>query len=479
MHVSRASARTGTRVAAAAVVAGLVLVGCGGSAQPERADRAGGSGDAEGDAQPGGSLVELTVPAGYDADRGWDQELSWVREGSETAPVAVAPGSGTVAYVVADQAEMYVQVRKVTTGKVLWTSAPWTPPGSLDDSAGYDPAAIAPASVTAVGAGGREYFVAWAHGLDGKDELHDGKEIVQAVVYPADASGNTVAPLRTVDVPVTANDGTAQGEAVVRDGGAGQALVSWADGSDHHSAAIDVTSGKVTSYDDKGTVVGVSGQGPVANASGGGFGVPGGWSSRDVAPEGAAAEQSGGFGTELVNGTAETVADGKVVASWAPSGDANEDGSEDTVRTVHDAATGKVLLRTECRDRTLTQTFDSDDTVLGDSVLTSVSPSGRYLAYGWMLFDIQKGSAACLAKGVGGDEGRKDMVIDSVRDDGTAYGTVPGSDPRVAVEIPASTGTPKALPTGTEIPAYTPAGAGVFLTWMQGGGILVSGRVEG
>lgn len=467
----------------AAVVVGLVLAGCagcGGSAEPGKATRSADARDPEGDGQPVGSLTELAVPAAYAADRGWDQELPWVREGAETAPVAVAPDSGTVAYVVADQAEMYVQVRRATTGKVLWTSAPWTPPGSLDDSAGQDPAATAPASVTAVGAGGREYFVAWAHGLDGKDELHDGKEIVQAVVYAADGnSGNAVAPLRTVDIPVEADNGTAQGEAAVRDGGAGRALVSWTEGYDGHAAAIDVTSGRVTTYDNAaGTVVGMSGQGPVANSSGGGFGVSGSWAGADVAPEGAAAEQSAGFGSDLANGTAQTVADGKVVASWTPSKDADEDGSEETVRTVHDAATGKVLLTAECRDRTLTQTFDSDDTVLGDSILTSVSPNSRYLSYGWMLFDLQKGTVACLAKGVGGDEGRKDMLIDSVRDDGTAYGTVPGSDPRVTVEIPASTGTPKALPTGTEVPAYTPAGAGIFLTWIEGGGILVSGRAE-
>lgn len=204
----------------------------------------------------------------------------------------------------------------------------------------------------------------------------------------------------------------------------------------------------------------------------------GGWSSKDATPEGAAAERSAGFGSEVVNGTAETVADGKVVASWVPSKGADEDGTKETVRTVHDAATGKVLLRAECRDRTLTQPFDRDDTVLGDSVLTSASPNSRYLSYGWMLFDLQKRSVACLAAGAGGDEGRKDMLIDSVRDDGTAYGTVSGSNPRVAVEIPASTGTPKALPTGTEVPAYTPAGAGIFLTWSEGGGILVSGRAE-
>ncbi|MDX3454275.1 hypothetical protein PV396_20395 [Streptomyces sp. ME02-8801-2C] len=467
----------------AAVVAGLVLAGCGGGgAQPEKAERAADAGDPKADGQPGGSLAELTVPAAYAADRGWDQELPWVRKGAETAPVAVAPGSGTVAYVVADQAEMYVQVRKATTGKVLWTSAPWTPPGSLDDSAGNDPAATAPGSVTAVSAGGREYFVAWAHGLAGKDELHDGKEIVQAVVYAADAGGGSkdaVAPLRTIDVPVAANNGTAQGEASVRDGGAGQALVSWVDGFDAHAAAIDVTSGKVTTWGDgTGAVVGTSGRGPLMNGSGGGFGVSGGWSSSDVTPEGVAAEQSAGFGPDLANGTAQTIADGKVVASWTTSKAPNADGSEETVRTVHDAATGKVLLRAECRDRTLTQTFDSDDTVLGDSVLTSVSPNGRYLAYGWMLFDLQKGTAVCLAAGADGDEGRKDMLIDSVRDDGTAYGIVPGSSPRVAVEIPASTGAPKALPTGTEVPAYTPAGAGIFLTWIEGGGILLSGRAE-
>lgn len=116
---------TGTRVMAA-VVAGLVLAGCGGSARPEKAA---GTGDPKADGQPAVALAELTVPAAYDTTRGWDQELPWVREGAETAPVAVAPASGTVAYVIADQADMYVQVRRATTGKVLWTSAPWTPPG--------------------------------------------------------------------------------------------------------------------------------------------------------------------------------------------------------------------------------------------------------------------------------------------------------------------------------------------------------------
>ncbi|MEW2118527.1 hypothetical protein AB0945_25725 [Streptomyces sp. NPDC005474] len=474
--------RANTRVMAA-VVAGLVLAGCagcGGSAEPEKATRSAAAGDPKADSQPVGKLAGLTVPAAYDAGRGWDQELPWVQKGADTAPVAVAPVSGTVAYLVADQAEMYMQVRRATTGKVLWTSAPWTPPGTLDDSGGNDPAAIAPASVIAVNAGGREFFVAWAHGMGGKDALHDGKEIIQAVVYAADASGDAVAPLRSVDIPAKVGAaGTPQGEIIVRDGGAGRALISWSDGYDSHAAAIDVASRKLTTWGpDAGTVVGITGKGPLANPSTGGFGVPGDWSSKDATPEGAAAERSAGFGSKVVNGTAETVADGKVVASWVPSKGADEDGIEETVRTVHDAATGKVLLRAECRDRTLTQPFDRDDTVLGDNVLTSVSPNSRYLSYGWMLFDLQKHSVACLAAGAGGDQGRKDMLIDSVRDDGTAYGTVTGSDPRVAVEIPASTGTPKALPTGTEVPAYTPAGAGIFLTRMEGGGILVSGRAE-
>lgn len=197
--------------------------------------------------------------------------------------------------------------------------------------------------MTAVNAGGREYFAAWAHGPAGRDEPHDGKEVVQAEVYAAGTSGNSVVPLRCIDVPA---------EAVVRDGGASRTLVSWADGRD---AAIDVTSGKVTTYaGEAGSVVGVSGWGVVANVSGGGFGgfgtsgatgASGGWSSAGVTPEGAAAEQSTGFGADLVNGTAQTVVDGKV------------------------------------------------------------------------LFDLHKGS---------------------VRDDGTAYGTAPGSDPRVAVGIPVS-----------------------------------------
>ena len=51
---------------------------------------------------PGGPLAELTAPAAYAADRGWDQELPWVREGAETAPVAVAPGEVIAAAVAVD-----------------------------------------------------------------------------------------------------------------------------------------------------------------------------------------------------------------------------------------------------------------------------------------------------------------------------------------------------------------------------------------
>ncbi|MFE4424174.1 hypothetical protein [Streptomyces sp. NPDC056817] len=77
--------------------------------------------------------------------------------------------------------------------------------------------------MTAVEQDGREYIVAYAHGLRGKDDLHKGTEVVRLAVYPADATGASVKPLRQIDVPVRADPGEVQVGAT-----GGRILVGWA-----------------------------------------------------------------------------------------------------------------------------------------------------------------------------------------------------------------------------------------------------------
>ncbi|MEU9037977.1 hypothetical protein AB0D45_24175 [Streptomyces sp. NPDC048352] len=59
--------------------------------------------------------------------------------------------------------------------------------------------------VTSVEIDGRGYVVAYTHGLRGKDQLHDGAEIVRLAVFRADAKGESVKPLREIDMPVSAD----------------------------------------------------------------------------------------------------------------------------------------------------------------------------------------------------------------------------------------------------------------------------------
>lgn len=196
-----------TRVGGVALAA-VLLAGCGGGDNGHENGKGGGP-DATNQAEP---LAKLSVPSAYDAAKGWDEALNWVPESVGTLPVSVVPSSGAVAMMYAASNGYTVKVRAADSGQVRWTSAPWNPPTQVDGAEGdpeYGEAAEIP-DVTGIEQDGHGYVVAYAHGMRGKDDLHEGTEVVRLAVYPVDASGSSAKPLRQIDVPVSADPGEVQ-----------------------------------------------------------------------------------------------------------------------------------------------------------------------------------------------------------------------------------------------------------------------------
>ncbi|MHC3452361.1 hypothetical protein [Streptomyces prasinus] len=443
-----------TRAALAVILAGVLVAGCGadGDGGPDKS----GAGRGEG---AHGSLAKLTVPAAYDSGRGWDQVLDWVPEDAAADPVAT--DGETVAYLVRSGDGYAVQARDGATGEVRWTGAPYRTPPMAPDA----PGAVEIPGVGIVRQGGRTYVVVWATGERTGDALGKSEDVVQVGIYPADASGGSVAPLHRVSVTVDTQESAVE----VRDSGAGL-LIMWRDAG-HHSAALDMESGKVTRYDGAAALipgcesttcldsraVAVTVKGPVINGAQGGMGVPDGWRGEDVAPEGVEAGRT--FVSGEQNGTLTGVHDGRFVARWRQAGDSGA-----SVRSAHDLADGRLLASTACEE-------DGQEPELPPAA----SPNGAYLAQGTVLFDVKAGKGLCLA----GDETRRSVRIGAVSDSGTAYGvTYPESSARSVVELDASTGSPKVLPEGTLLPAATLDGAALFTQRENGTGLRLSVRLE-
>ncbi|WP_405721126.1 hypothetical protein [Streptomyces sp. NBC_00046] len=295
--------------------------------------------------------------------------------------------------------------------------------------------------------------MAWAHGVQGQDELHDGKEVVRLAVYAAGSRGDAVKPLREVSVPVAADPGNTH---VLDDGH--RLMVTWGSnrGGPHgtEAAVVDVASGKVDLREHanneievcppgrscSGAVfVGISKAGPVlANDNNeGGFGVPGTWKSPDVTPKGI--ERTTGPLDEF-NGRAYGVVGTHLLTAWEDG--KHPDGSG-LVIMVQDTATGRVEAQVEC------VVYFEEVAEWGHQI--TASPNGRYLAAGPVAFDLQQEKGICLQ----GDGDRKNVSLTSITDNGMGYGTVDeteSSDRPTRVQVPFETARPKALRTGTVIP---------------------------
>ncbi|MGI5470467.1 hypothetical protein [Streptomyces sp. CA-132043] len=464
------------------VLAGAFLAGCGsGSSTPAKG--AGKEGKRESGGATAEPLTEITAPSGYKSREGWQQRLTWLPEGAKTVPVAASAQSDRVAYLtVIDETGYAVQVRNASTGTVEWTGKPWSPPTPLSEvteASSFQSDEPELPGVTTVHQQGRDYVVAWAHGVRGRDELNSGKEVVELQIFPVHASGKSVAPAHRVSVPLKNEDDSTPlvnadpDDLQVRDGGAGL-VVTW-DGYSTFGASVDMETGKVTSYGNgsklgvecevegcTARVAAITADGPVAAGEmDGGFEVPGHWSSQDVIPDGASKgplRKSGDRNGAIV-GTAGT----RLVAEWSPEG---EDTQDDRIWSVHDTANGRIQASTACA-ATNVSALDTED-----EPRVVASPSGRYVAYGPVLFDTRDRKGTCLA----GDESRKGVLISAVGDDGIAYAGVPFADTEGTVaEVRAADGTVKALPIGTELPLRVLKGSGLFVTRNNGAGLLVTG----
>ncbi|MDD9378550.1 hypothetical protein M8Z33_18180 [Streptomyces sp. ZAF1911] len=460
-------------------MAGVVLsvalaAGCSGSGGSGATDTANGKGKtgAFGEQRDAAKpTVKLSVPPQYDGSKGWDETLGWVPESVESLPVSSVPGSDRVALLYGTS-EGYTVRTKSADGKDGWSSAPWKVPIPVNADEGgtsSDEAAEIP-DLTGVELDGRRYVVAYAHGMSGKDALHEGTEVVRLAVFPADASGTGVKPLREVDVPVS---GSPKQVRVSADGG--RLLVAYGERGPYprSAAVVDVTSGSVTPYEDpnkllpqcaqatlcqRSRVMAVSPDGPLVSMGlGHGFGVPSHWFSDTVRPDGVQPKEPV---LENWNGRAYGVTNGRLLASWVNGG---KDGAAERPPTwsVHDVRTGALLARMECA-------YKETPTILDQSPEhpTIASPSGRYLAAGPVAFDLERKQGICLE----GDGNRKTIKLASIRNDGTAYGVVdngeaPASEAVVAqLDLNSASGEAKVLGAGVDIPLLTDVGgAGLFL----------------
>ncbi|MFJ1863777.1 hypothetical protein ACIOD1_04015 [Streptomyces sp. NPDC088097] len=444
---------------AGALLAGALLAGCGGG-DGKAPDPARNGAAPPGKAAPSaeGVTVLLTVPPAYAADQGWQQSLSWMpKKYSSKPPVAVATRTDAVAYVTASEDGYVTRLRQASTGRILFTGRPWQPPASMSDAGkyGYDGDSVELPSVSTAVQDGREYVVTWAHGILGEDALNKGKEVVRLAVYPADASGAAVAPLREIDVPVrTSGPNGNDDEANLRVEDYGTGLqVHWS-GSSNGSVAVDPATGTIDACGDSCT----KGRGEVRTGKGwlvqdfyGAFLVPGAWTSFDAIPPGASAKK----GEVSMDGVYRSAVRGHVFSSWHTPADK----ILSPLTAVHDAATGKLETSMPCEMKH------------GGAV---TSPNGRFIADGTAAFDLQRLQGTCLSEN---EQRKQGVFVRSVTDAGTAYGTVGnglGDTSAAEVDLAAGTGAPKVLPPGTVVPAWALKDTGIFVTPGPAGGLLVS-----
>lgn len=432
-------------------------------------------------------LIELALPAAYDANKGWDETLSWVPQSAATLPVAVAPRAGAVVLLHSASDGYTLKVRAADTGRVRWTSAPWNPPTPLEGAAG-DPSEGKEAEIPGVAVveqDGREYVVAYAHGLHGKDALHKGTEVMRLLVYPADATGTSVKPLRQIDVPVEASPGQVR---LNTEGG--RVLVGWGGRGRYPmpAAAVDVATGKTVTYDrfdepmlpcpqdsscSDPRVTAATADGPLVSMDDGGFGIPGRWFSEDIRPDGTAART--GLADNDWNGMVYGAGGGHLLAGWeAPGSDT------DPVWSVHDIRTGRLQAVMTCGYKLGNQGLGRNVGPEREHPVV-VSPGGHYLAAGPVAFDLQRKKGVCLA----GDGNRKSIAITSIRDDGTAYGevqedSVADDNALVVAQVDLTAGPDSAkVLEGVEVPYATGVkGAGIFTGPDGNGYFRVSLRQE-
>ncbi|MEU9760718.1 hypothetical protein [Streptomyces sp. NPDC047985] len=421
------------------VVAAGMLAACGGGGA--------GGGDSAGKNNSSPSAEKsptpsVKAPKGFDTSKGWQQTVSWPDDQGTTLPVGAAPEAGVVAFLQKRGADYVVEARDAVTGAPRWSGKAWQPPApgkNVAADASHLP------QLLVVNHDDREYIAVWAHA----PSFTEGEGTFSLLLYPADSSGKEISPARTFSVPMDAD-----GKPTVVDDMKGIA-VRWEESNNTpHTTSIDLSTARVTTYDEvelpcgedvlgpcRGEVEALSSDGPVVQLGAfGGFGVPGVWHAGDAVPPGGEIHNS-----KYKSGRVMDVLGGQVLlTSWFL-----EDGlGNESVKAVHDLKSGKLVASTPCKS-------DSER-----SYSPALSPDGRYAVWDTVAVDLEKGKAYCFAEGV---EDEEFVHLVSVAD-GIAYGyTGPSGDfERVRVSVTLDTGKVEKLPQGTEVPSLLLPKAGGF-----------------
>jgi hypothetical protein len=430
--------RTMGRAVAVMVAVGM-LAACG-SGDDDKAP--GGASDGSPPSAEASPTPSMRAPERFDTAKGWQETLNWQPD-DKALPVGAASKAGVVALLQKKGEGYVVDARDAVTGAPRWSSQEWQPP-ALPERVKPEPAHLP--QLLVADEDGREYVVVWAYTPEFTED-----DTVSLVVYPADSSGQAVAPAHTFSVRMPA-----YGPAKVVDGGNGL-LVSWKEKGISHYAAIDLSANRVQRYDESvrlpyceevgcisGSVAGLSPDGPVVTLSPGGFGVSGVWQASDAVPPNADLQ----FVSKYKNGRVFAVAGDHVFSLWNADTSVRKQGGISVV-AVHDLKSGKLKASVVC---------DPEGELGGLPYDPVLSPNGRYAVGGTLAFDLEKGEGHCLWE-VGA---RESVHLASVDDDGTAYGHRLGEDAKVPVTVAVGTGDVQELPLETEIPFLSLPGVGGF-----------------
>lgn len=366
----------------------LLLATCGGGAADEDGK---GGGDATSGTAPAGSAsapakptpgatgtrTVLNVPPQYTTARGWEIV-------GASPDIAFSWPTGTLAYLERSVNQRYrLRTIDTATGKLGWR-------GEARQT--LDPAHY-PHLLT-VSREDRQFFVTWSYGKAG-DGLAPSETFISLDVYDVTNGDRHHVELPWSGAPAVLANGP---DIVVSDAKANTALIDPATGETSKIAASELKYPKGCAACRKLTeVVGQTGRGLLVSGAQE-FWVPGGWYSRNVAPEGA----------DPATGVPTSVVPGLVLAKWLPEKSSKRAATHE-LWTVHDAASGKALVSVECHRPAIQP---------GRFPQAVVPPSGDYLVAGNLAFDLAARKGYCLED----EDGSAHVTLASVTDDGIAYG---------------------------------------------------------
>lgn len=415
----------------------------------------GSGGGADGGADVTKDLPKLTVPTGYDASKGWWVANGWASTAASTYPVAIASKAKAVGHLEQTGKDAYaLKVRDAATGEVRFTGKPFSPGERVQWEAPDSDDSPEPehSGVTVVRTGGKELFAVWMHARVPAKDLTKPHDQVFVAAYPADASGDAVAPARSGNV-----DLEKKSDVVLAQPTGPGLLVRWRDPDlvrrADRAATYDVTTGQGETGEPY-EIAGLTSAGTLSAAEPfepGPFAVADKWKYyAGPTPDG---EKPTPDGANPVGAVGDYAA-----STWKEpftTGDTQ-------LWLLQDTGTGKIVSSVECTAASAGE-FGNDQLGLALSRGPHQSPNGRYVVTGHAAFDTTTKKGWCFA----GDDSTRGAALAGVGDSGTAWGYAESSDESADEAAPQPVqillgGEAKVQSPDAESPITEGAGVGVF-----------------